>query len=444
MGAILRSLTQKARFVRGGLSGGDRADVSLILVSYVLGYGFQGALFVLISRVLGPTQFGIFAGAFAVASAFSTLSGIGGGNVLLMQASRDRAKFTTSLGTALVYVGLTVIPLFALAIPLVLGVSRDFLWCAVPLLVSELIGTRLTEISMLAFQAVDRLKVTAALNGAGGPLRFIAALVFWLSGGQSAYQWALLYAVANLALCVVSVVCMIRFIDRPSLSLPSLRTSWRIGTFFAMGNLSRIAYMDTDKYLLNRLGFVSEAGTYSAASRLVNFAFLPIHSLVYSKNAAMFRAGSRGYVESWKVVKTLVLPVVTYGAAAGGAIFAASPFVVWLLGTEYSATEDALRMISPLVILQGVGYLFGDALMGIGRQGLRSAFQLGVAVISVTSNLLLIPRLGWVGAAYSAVGSAAILAAVLVCSFVIGLRREVIAMRDDGTGSSRPECRLPP
>jgi O-antigen/teichoic acid export membrane protein len=414
------------------------------MVSYILGYGFQGVLFVIISRVLGPTQFGIFAGAFAVASALSTLSGIGGGNVLLMEVSRDRAKFAPSLGTALVYVGLTVIPLFALAVPLSLEVSRAFLMCAVPLLVSELIGTRITEICMFAFQAVDRLKVTAALNGAGGPLRFLAVLAFWLLGGRSAYEWALLYAVANIALCVVSLVCVISLIDRPSLSLPSLRNGWRIGTFFAMGNLSRIAYMDTDKYLLNRLGFVSEAGTYSAASRLVNFAFLPIHSVVYSRNAAMFRAGSGGYADSWKVVKTLVFPVVAYGAAAGGAIFVASPFVVFLLGTEYSATADALRVISPLVLLQGVGYLFGDALMGIGRQGLRSAFQMGVAVISVTSNLLLIPKLGWVGAAYSAVGSAAILAAVLVCSFVLGLRRELIAVREEGTESSRPECRLPP
>jgi O-antigen/teichoic acid export membrane protein len=442
MGAILRSLGQKARFFRRGRFESDRADVSLILVSNVVGYGFQGALFVVISRVLGPTQFGVFAGAFAVASALATLSGVGGGNVLLMEASRDRTKFAPMFGTALVYVALTIIPLFALALPLAIGVSWDFVLCAVPLLVAELVGTRITEICMLGFQAVDRLKVTAALNGAAGPLRFLAALAFWGFGGQFAYEWAILYAITNVALCIASAACVIRFIDRPSLSLPSLRSSWRVGTFFAMGGLSRTVYMDTDKYLLNRLGFVSEAGTYSAASRLVNFAFLPIHSIVFSKSAALFRAGVGGYVNSWKVVKKLVFPVVAYGAAAGGAIFVASPFVVLLLGTEYSATADALRALSPLIILQGIGHLFGDALMGIGRQGLRSAFQMGVAVISVTSNLMLIPSLGWVGAAYSAVGSAAILAAVLVCSFVLGLRRDLIALREDG--SSRPECRLPP
>jgi hypothetical protein len=94
MGAIRRRLVHEARSAHnGGLSGSDGADVSLILVSYVLVTAFKVALFVVISRVLGPTQFGIFAGPFAVASAFSTPFGNRRRKRLLMAVSRERAQF---------------------------------------------------------------------------------------------------------------------------------------------------------------------------------------------------------------------------------------------------------------------------------------------------------------------------------------------------------------
>ncbi len=400
------------------------SDGIALLMSFVLGFGFQGVMFILISRSLGPTQFGIFAGSFALASAFSTLSGIGGGNVLLMTVSTDRDAFDVSFGTALVYITLTFIPLSALAIPLSLAVSRDFALCLVPLLFAELIGTRIVELSQLAFQAVDRLKVTAGLNGAAGPIRFVSSVGFWLWGNHSAFSWAIVYTAVNLTLSAIYFALAIRSIGRPKVDWTDVRRRWRIGIFFSTGTMSRIVYTDSDKYLLNWFGFEQQAGTYSAASRLVNFAYLPIFSVAYAKITEMFRAGADGYASSWKVVKRLLGPVVLYATVAGVVLYFASPLVILLLGEKYSATPDALRHLAPMILLQGLGLIFGNALMGIGRQGLRSLFQASAAVLSILTNLFVIPRLGWLGAAYTAVGSAFLLAVGLMFAFMWGLRRE--------------------
>ena len=84
---------------------------------------------------------------------------------------------------------------------------------------------------------------------------------------------------------------------------------------------------------------------------------------------------------------------------------------------------------------QAVHYLLGDALMGLGRQGLRSALQATIAASSVILNFLLIPSVGWRGSAWISVGTSAGLAVATLTIVLLELRRSTSsrASRERGT-----------
>ena len=58
-------------------------------------------------------------------------------------------------------------------------------------------------------------------------------------------------------------------------------------------------------------------------------------------------------------------------------------------------------------------YFAADSLTGAGMQGIRTAVQVGIAILNVLLNLWLIPLYSWRGAAWSSLASDAMLAAGL-------------------------------
>ena len=70
-----------------------------------LGYGVriivQAGYFVLIARALGPREYGAFVGAAALIAIVGPFAGVGGGNLLIKNVSRDKSLFRVYWGNAL-------------------------------------------------------------------------------------------------------------------------------------------------------------------------------------------------------------------------------------------------------------------------------------------------------------------------------------------------------
>jgi hypothetical protein len=67
-----------------------------------LGLVLQAGYFVLLARLLGPLQYGIYAGAFAFASLVAQYSALGTGTVFLRYVSSDHSAFDVYWGNILV------------------------------------------------------------------------------------------------------------------------------------------------------------------------------------------------------------------------------------------------------------------------------------------------------------------------------------------------------
>lgn len=392
--------------------------------SYFVGFGLQSVYFILLARVLGADGYGLFAGGLALVTTFAALSGLGAGNVLVMETARDRRAYRRQLGTALVYIGFTFVPLAASVCVIVFFATPSALRVVLPLILSELLFTRIYDVGLQSFQSHERLRGVAHFNIAASAVRVGMVTAFAGLGLSSAAGWAWCYAAATILMAVtLLIVCMHTF-GTPALDRRSLKTSWRVGVFFALGMSSRIVLNDSDKFILVSDGLAAEGGQYSASHRLVNMTFAPLQAITYSLNTDLFRAGQSGYTATWRVLRR-VLPVACgYLVVAISLLWLMAPVVVLLLGKDYSLVAQMLPLLALTLFGQTGYYLFGDALMGLGRQGMRSVSQAVVGGGVLVSNVLLVPVHGWIASAVIAIIASAVLALLLATLFFLGLRSE--------------------
>lgn len=389
-----------------------------MLGSYVFGFVTQGLYFVVIARTLGASEFGLFAGAMALVAVLASLVGLGSGNVLVLRSAREPGVINAQLGTSLIYILVSAIPFAAVALALGLVSGPNFFAVLIPLVFSEIFTLRLFDLAQQVFQATERLGRTAICGILAGSLRVGSALVFTLIPDPSARGWSYWYAATTAATAFIVIVWAISSIGRPAYSLASLRSTWRLGFFFSLGTASRTLYMDADKYILSSYGLLAASGGFSAASKIVTMAFAPIQALVYSLNTRLFRAGQAGPRASWAVIRRPLFLVIAYGVFCSIALGIASPLVPILLGSSYTEASHYLFLLAPLVMFNGLHYLFGDALMGLGRQALRSLIQFGAACAAVATNVLLIPVIGASAAILSALACSVTLAGVMSLIFM--------------------------
>jgi len=100
-----------------------------------------------------------------------------------------------------------------------------------------------------------------------------------------------------------------------------------------------------------------------------------------------------------------------------------APFLPVLLGSEYTLSAEVLPLLAPILLFRATHYLAADALTGAGYQGLRSAVQVGVALLNLGLNLWWIPLFGWKGAVWSSLASDGLLAASLWLALLLAWER---------------------
>ena len=191
---------------------------------------------------------------------------------------------------------------------------------------------------------------------------------------------------------------------------------------FSLSGSARSIYDDIDKAMLARFDALGVTGIYGAAYRIIDVAFLPVRALVFAAYPRFFARGASGIRSALKFAQALLPAAAAYGLVAAAALFALSPLVPLVLGPSFAGVAVAIRWLAVLPLLRAMHYFAADALTGAGHQELRTAAQIGVALLNVALNLLLSPAYSWLGAAWASLASDGALA-VSLWMILIGLTR---------------------
>jgi O-antigen/teichoic acid export membrane protein len=377
----------------------------------LLGEGLNAFLiagyFVVLSRLLGVTEYGILAGATAFVSIVSPYSALGSGLIFMRYVTADRARHALYLGNILLTTGIMAVVLVT-----ALGLSASRILhpgttiIVVPLALSDCLFSSITGALSQVYQTYEMPRKMVLVTSANYILRCCMALMLWVrSSHVTAGQWALASLGISAVLCMGMLILVAKELGLPRFSI---RLCWQRmgegGAFSLAGSASSL-YTDFDKTLLGHYGMNAANGDYTAASRVASLATLPAFSIEMAALPRLFHHGTHGFAEVARYGNVLLKRSLIIGLLMSLALLLTAPLLPLLFGSGFAQSAVALRWLALVPLFRSAHLLLGSILTGAGLQRHRTAIQMAVALSNLALNLWSIPHHGWLGAAWSALAT---------------------------------------
>jgi len=374
-----------------------------IRTSFVLGLRLvvQAGTLLLVARMLGPEQFGAFAGIAALAVLMGTFSTFGTHLVLLGEVSKDKTKRTE----VLVYAVPTTLISGSFLFLAYLAISLS-LFSELQLPLSALICIGLTETILLPLFTLPATEQLALEKTARSQLlmvlplalRMLAALgVLLLAPLQPLTVFAWLYlTTALLALFAMKIYSTDAWLNIREWRLAS-KVQLKHSAGYATLALTAAGPSELDKMLAVKLLPLGVSGLYAAASRVIGAAITPVIALLLSAQPKLFRSSAQNPVENRRIVKWVFAAVFCYGIIFSGVIWFFSPAVEWVLGEQYAGITEMIRWLCLLVPLVGMRLAAGSVLMTMDKPWQRAGMEFSGVLVLLVSAIPFVEHAGWLG-----------------------------------------------
>lgn len=189
----------------------------------------------------------------------------------------------------------------------------------------------------------------------------------------------------------------------------------RVGAVLGLGQLLTYAYVRVDQALVLHYTDERQAGLYGAAYQLLDRAqflpaavlttLLPLLAAAYPGEEERARRIAAGGFELLALVS---FPVLAFAVAA------AEPLLVLLFGDGFADAAPALPVLMGAFVLTALGYLLGNLALVLGTQGRFVGIAAAALVFNVAANVVLLPRLGFVAAAWVTLATEVLVVALAV------------------------------
>jgi O-antigen/teichoic acid export membrane protein len=381
-------------------------DIAVQLVGRFANLALGIVVTALLARTLGGAGFGVWSTLIAVGSLLGVIGNMGLEQVALRCAAAEPERESQWLGALLVIRQLLSLLALALCIGTVVLIApnREALIAGIVMMLSLL--TAAASSLRVAFQLRVRNSYTIAVMTIQSVLW--GAVVIWgYATGVGIVALAIGFAVttsfASLLQGALALrLTRVRFGEFRRHSAELIR----VGIPIAVGGVFVIGYGQIDQVLVFKIAGSEEAGLYGAAYRLFSqSSFVPVSvsTTVFALLAASFVADGERFRVLLQTSLELLLAV-AIGALALTAVYSGE-IVGLVFGREFDRAAAALPVLMGAFVLVSVGYL-QDLLVIISRQQNRFVVAALLALtLNVGLNVALIPRYGFMAAAWVTVGT---------------------------------------
>jgi O-antigen/teichoic acid export membrane protein len=363
----------------------------------------QAGYFILLARLLGVEEYGIFAGAFAFVAIATPYCSLGSGLLFVRYVSVNFGNYASYWGNILLTtfsIGSLLTLLLCFIAPHLLNPASASLILLVA--TGECIFRQLIICISQVYQAFEQLRMTAAITLLTSFLRLMAVVVLASFMHQAtAWQWAVSSLIVTaLAAAAASGIVMERY-GRPQFDSRIILSRLTEGFGYSLAGATQSAYNDIDKTLLSHYGMNIANGLYAMAYRVVDIATIPITALDTAALPRYFRQSQKGVNSLVGLSVRLAKRAALLGIIMSCCLFLAAPLIPHIIGTGFSGSVAALRWLCLIPAFRGIHQLTGSAITGMGFQRYRTVAQFGASSLNLLLNLWLIPRYGWLGAAWA-------------------------------------------
>ena len=177
-----------------------------------------------------------------------------------------------------------------------------------------------------------------------------------------------------------------------------------------------------DILFLKSMGTAEELSLYTLAALIINYVWMipdAFKEVLYSRVA-------RG--ESETEVRISIRGSVALVLLCGGAFaLAGRPVLAWVFGAEFLPAWNLVLILFIGAVSMIYYKMLGVVLITEGRTGVYFGILLSSVLLNAVSNLLMIPRFGMIGAAWSSVLSYTLCGALFLCCYCRIKKRSVRA-----------------
>ncbi len=387
-----------------------------------------GSVYVL-TRALGIHGYGIYAAAMSFVALVAMVADGG----LPIMTARDVA--TSDQLEASAYVGrqlagrlvLSAITCCAaLALALALFRNQPGFVTAVMLLLPGLPALAVTSTVAATLQGASLLRRVAMVEASTRTLTFLALLAVVHLGGRVG-------AVLVVGCCGWALQCLFLILALPPdlrprfvRAAPAFRGMLKRSIPLGMAAVLNVIYFRVDAVMLASMSGARAAAQYALAYRFLDMVLVLPSTFGSTMLPALARAvKNRAHLESL-LSTSLRLTLLVMTPIAIIAIVGADRAVEIVGSNAFAASGGVLRVLIVAAWFSSVDILLGLVIIVTGIQGRMLWLNVGALVINVLGNLVLIPRMGPMGAA---IMTAACEGAVMIVAIVALRRIEGIRIR---------------
>lgn len=397
-------------------------NVSLKFAGGAAGFVLSTVSSVIVARTLGVSGQGTFALVVLIPTMIASLSslGISNANGYLVGSRKHAvgALVGNSISLTAILTTLTGL-LFWLAMPVTIrflsesNVDKQTLGLAFLIVPLSLMEMYLNGI-LLGMERIAHLSIVSIARF-GSLLVLTICLVIVLRGGV---RGALFATIGSTVLAVAMQFFFLRNDTKIGVGLDwqALRDSLSFGVQAHLGTVVQFLSARLDVFVLNLFAGPSDVGLYSVATTVAGLlSYFPqaFGFVLFPRTASSDSETARQFTPKVARLSTLVTVVAVVG------MFAVSgPALTLLYGEEYRPSLRPLWVLLPSAVLVGFSLVLFSDLAGRGKPYYGTIASIVSTLVTVGGNLLLIPRLGIVGAAIAVLLSRSANATVAIWAYL--------------------------
>lgn len=384
-------------------------------VNLVLGFFYSAYT----ARYLGAAGYGTITFALALTNIFGILTDLGLSQLAVREISRDKALSNRYIFNLLaIKLILIFITFLLIAITANLMADGDTTTITVVYIIGlSICISAIGGVFSIAFQAFERMEYSSVANVLNGAMMLSGALVA-LHYGFGVVGFACIYLfTSSVGLAYSLFIFFTRFSTEKTgraLDLSFWSPLMREALPFGLTSFFVSIYFWIDSVMLFNMKGDDVVGLYNAAYRLI-IVLLVIPSVV---NTSLFPVMSRYFMSSKNMLRFVQQRSFRYLTVLGlpigvGTTLLADRIIVLIYGTAFSGSSVALQILVWAAILSFIGSAFSRLLGTSNRQTSVTKITAVCAAENVLLNLLIIPRLSYIGASLTTV--AAEITSLLLC-----------------------------
>ncbi len=388
-------------------------NTSFLTAASVLQKVISFVYFTIIARIIGVENTGVYFFAITFTTIFTVVADFGMGPVLTREVARYPDKSEQYLHTAFWAKVMFGMVSYGLVIFFINILDYPYL---TKLLVSISGVTMFFDNLHAAFYSIFRARKNLIYESIGIVASQAITLVVGsvaLFNGWPLYWLILAYTIPAFLNFIFSAFFLKKIyglVYRWSFNFNIFKMFLGFALPFALAGIIGRLYSYSDSLLMSKMLSAQELGWWSVPYKITfAFQFIPmaLSASVYPVMSGLFltqkdKIGDL-FLKSWRYLFTIVFPI-SFGLMA-----LATPIIIKLYKSQFAPAIPVLRILLISLIFGYLSFITGATLNASNRQKTQTFLLAFALVVNIFLNLLLLPKIGIIGAAYAALLSNIIL-----------------------------------